>query len=181
MSPNYPQPAPDNFLGWVELAFSWLLTSVVWGLIPLAVTLFFAIGIGMSPDLSNELRVGGTVLALSLCGTQFLDDIPIPQRQLKRWKWLKNISIILVAFGAVAATLNVVYGAGASSGAAKVNLGVLNFSALIVFVGALVVSFFAFLIRVIAASESFEQAVDERRKTLSQNAATKNEVDGIKI
>lgn len=181
MSPNYPQPAPDNFYGWVELAFSWLLTSVVWGLIPLAVTLFFAIGIGMSPDLSNELRVGGTVLALSLCGTQFLDDIPIPQRQLKKWKWLKNISIILVAFGAVAAALNVVYGAGASLGAIKVNLGVLNSSALIVFVGALVVSFLAFLIRVIAASESFEQAVDERRKVLSKNAASKNEVDGIKI
>ena len=181
MSPNYPQPAPDNFYGWAELAFSWLLTSVIWGLIPLAVTFFFAIGIGMSPDLSNELRVGGTVLALSLCGTQFLDDIPIPQKQLKKWKWLKNISIILVAFGAVAAALNVVYGAGASLRGLKVNLDLLNSSALIVFIGALLVSFLAFLIRVVAASESFEQAVDARRKTLSQNAASKNEVDGIKI
>lgn len=181
MSPNYPRPAPVGIAGWAELTFSWLLTSVVWGLIPLAVTLFFAIGIGMSPDLGNELRVGGTVLALSLCGTQFLDDIPIPNRQLWKWKWLKNASIVLVAFGAVVAALNVVYVAKTGVGALSVNLPVLNTSAIIVFFGALIISFCAFIIKVVAANESFEQAVDERRKALSMAASSKNEVDGIKI
>lgn len=160
MSLYYPQPAPETKWGWCELGLSWFLTSVVWGFIPLLVTLFFAIGVGLSPNLSNELRVGVTVLALGLCGTQLVDDIPIPRPQLVRWKWLKNCSIILIAFGAIVAALNVISGARVGLGTLNVNLDILNTSAIVLFVGALVVSFCAFLIRVIAASESFVHAVD---------------------
>ena len=127
------------------------------------------------------MRVGATVLALSLCGTQLIDDLPIPQKQLKKWKWLRNISLILIIFGALVAALNVLHSADIALGSLSIDLAFLNKSAFWVFALALIVSFMAFLIRVVAASESFEQAVDERRKALSQNAASNNEVDGIKI
>ena len=181
MSISYPQPKPETFWGWCELCISWFFTSVVWGMIPLGVTLFFAIAIGMSPDLGNELRVGGTVLALTLCGTQLIDDLPIPQRQLKKWKWLKNSSIVLICFGAIVAALNVLYGANASLGQLSVDLDLLNNSAKALFALALTVSFLAFLIRVVAASESFEQALDAKKQEMIDSAESNNEVDGMKI
>ena len=181
MSLAYPQPKPDTAWGWIELGFSWVWNSVFWGLIPLGVTFFFALAAGISGDLSNDMRVGATVLALSLCGTQLIDDLPIPQKQLKKWKWLRNISLILIIFGALVAALNVLHSADIALGSLSIDLAFLNKSAFWVFALALIVSFMAFLIRVVAASESFEQAVDERRKALSQNAASNNEVDGIKI
>lgn len=181
MSLAYPQPKPDTALGWFELALSWVWNSVFWGFIPLGVTFFIALAVGFSPDLDNDLRVGATVLALSLCGTQLIDDIPIPPRQQTKWKWLKNFSLILIIFGALVAALNVLYSANISPGSMKIDLNILNNSALLVFALALIVSFMAFLIRVVAANESFEQAVDERQREMSQNAASNNEVDGIKI
>lgn len=181
MSLAYPQPKPDTAWGWFELALSWSWNSVFWGFIPLGVTFFIALAVGFSPDLDNDLRVGATVLALSLCGTQLIDDIPIPQRQQTKWKWLKNVSLILIIFGALVAALNVLHSASISPGSLNIDLNILNYSALLVFAFALIVSFMAFLIRVVAASESFEQALDERQREMSQNAAANNEVDGMKI
>ncbi|MAP18046.1 MAG: hypothetical protein CL626_03180 [Aurantimonas sp.] len=153
----------------------------MWGLIPLGVTIFVALAAGIVSDLSNDLRVGATVLALTLCGTQLVDDLPIPQKQLKKWKWLRNFSLILIVFGAVVAALNVLHSANISLGSLNIDLRFLNKSASWVFLAALIISFLAFLIRVVAAGETFEQAVDERRRTLSKNAASQNEVDGIKL
>lgn len=181
MSVSYPQPAPQTFWGWVELILSWLLMSVIWGLVPLFVTIFFAIAIGMTPDIHNEFRVGMTVLALSLCGTQLFDDIPIPQRQLTKWKWLKNLSIIVIAFGAIVSALNVLKSAPKQISPILVNVDILNTSVAIVFFGALLISFLAFLVRTLAASESFEHAVDARRNNLIAASAANSEVDGIKL
>ena len=83
--------------------------------------------------------------------------------------------------GAVVAAINVLYSSNISLGALTVDVALLNKSAFIVFSVSLIVSFFAFLIRVIAASESFEAAVNERQREMSENAAERDEVDGIKI
>lgn len=181
MSITYPQPKPVTFWGWFELGLSWLWTSVFWGFIPLGVTVFIALVVGLASDFSNDLRVGATVLALSLCGTQLMDDVPIPQEQLVKWKWLRNASLLLIVFGAVVSALNVLHGASISLGSLSIDLGLLNKSAVWVFVLSLTISFSAFLIRVLAASESFEQAVDERRKELSTDAEAHSEVDGMKL
>jgi len=181
MSLTYPQPKPVTFWGWVDLVLSWMWNSVFWGFIPLGVTFFVALVAGITSDLSNDLRVGATVLALSLCGTQLVDDLPIPKGQLTKWKWLRNSSYVLVILGAVVAAINVLYSSNISLGALTVNIALLNKSAFIVFSVSLIVSFFAFLIRVIAASESFEAAVNERQREMSENAAVRDEVDGIKI
>lgn len=181
MSLSYPQPKPVTFWGWLDLVLTWIWNSVFWGFIPLGVTFFVALVAGITSDLSNDLRVGATVLALSLCGTQLVDDLPIPKGQLTKWKWLRNSSYIIVIIGALVAAINVLYSAEISLGALTVDVGLLNKSAFCVFLIALVVSFAAFLIRVIAASESFSAAVNERQRELSENAAERNEVDGMKI
>lgn len=181
MSLSYPQPKPETVGGWLELVLSWMWNSVFWGFIPLCVTFFMAAATGITSDLSNDLRVGATVLALSLCGTQLVDDLPIPIKQRTKWKWLKNASIVLVGLGTLVAALNVLYGSGISQGALAVDIRFLNTSAFWVFSFSLVVSLSAFLIRVIAADQSFAAAVEEHQKELSEHAAERDEVDGMKI
>ncbi len=174
------QAAPSSPSGWIELALSWLLVNVVWGLIPLLVTLFFALLIGMTPNFGNELRVGFTVLALGLCGTQLIDDVQIPQSQLIKWKWLKNFSIIVVVFGALASAVNILHG-NPDLKTVKINLELLNLCVWIVVVSALFLSFWAFLIRTLAASESFKQVVDEQQRALIAQAESQSQVNGIQL
>lgn len=173
------QPAPTTWWGWVELICSWLLVNVVWALIPLIVTLFFALAVGMTPNFGNELRVGFTVLALGLCGTQFVDDVQIPIRHLLLWKWLKNLSIIIVVFGALASALNILN--GIADPKIKVDIALLDAAVVIVVIGAVALSFAAFLVKTLAASETFEHVIDGRKNALIAAAEANTKVNGIQL
>jgi nitrogen fixation-related uncharacterized protein len=62
-----------------------------------------------------------------------------------------------------------------------VSLWLTNLAAVSVFVLALVLSFFGYVLKTKAGAQSYEDSEDARREDLIDDAASKSEVDGMKI
>lgn len=82
MTNEHTSAEPLNQCHWLELCAFWFFSQVLWGFIPLILTLFFTLAIGLSENITHEFRVAATVVAVTLCGTQFIDDVVIPPTRL---------------------------------------------------------------------------------------------------
>lgn len=178
-APSSRGVAPETKGEWVERSAFWLFSNVIWGFIPLLFTLFFTFAIGLTSNITNEFRVAATIVAVTLCGTQLVDDMVIPNKSLTLWKWLKFGANVVMGLGIVVMIINVLHDkkpAGVSVSVFLTNLGAIS-----VFLVALCLSFGAFVLKTMATAESYEDSEDHRRENLIDSAGSKSEVDGIKI
>ena len=170
---------PETKREWIEKSAFWLFSNVVWSFIPLLFTLFFTLAIGIVTNISNEFRVAATIVAVTLCGTQLVDDIAIPDRSRTVWKWIKFGANIVMGLGIVVMIINVIH--DRQPNGITVSLWLTNLAAVSVFVLALVLSFFGYVLKTKAGAQSYEDSEDARREDLIDDAASKSEVDGMKI
>ncbi|MBN9674103.1 hypothetical protein [Roseibium aggregatum] len=175
----FKNDVPETKLEWIERSAFWLFSNVIWSFIPLLFTLFFTLAIGLVTNISNEFRVAATIVAVTLCGTQLVDDIAIPDRSRTIWKWIKFGANIVLVLGTVVMIINVLHDRLPSG--IKVSVGLTNLGAISVFVLALVLSFFGYVLKTKAGAESYEDSEDSRREDLIEDADSQSMVDGIKI
>lgn len=176
---TYKNDAPETRKEWIEKSAFWLFSNVIWSFIPLLFTLFFMLAIGLVTNISNEFRVAATIVAVTLCGTQLVDDIAIPDHSRTVWKWIKFGANIVMGLGIVVMIINVVHDHKPSG--ITVSLWITNLGAIFVFLLALILSFIGFVLKTKASAESYEDAEDVRRKDLIRNADDQSEVDGLKL
>ena len=176
---TYKNDAPETRQEWIEKSAFWFFTNVIWSFIPLLFTLFFTLAIGLVTNISNEFRVAATIVAVTLCGTQLVDDIAIPDHSRTVWKWIKFGANIVMGLGIVVMIINVLHDKQPSG--ISVSLWISNLGAVSVFLLALVLSFIGFVLKTKASAESYEDAEDLRREDLIRNAGDQSEVDGMKI
>ncbi len=170
---------PETKQEWIERSAFWLFSNVIWSFIPLLFTLFFTLAIGLVTNISNEFRVAATIVAVTLCGTQLVDDIAIPDRSRTVWKWIKFGANFVLGLGIVVMIINVLHDRQPSGIA--ISLWLTNLGAISVFVLALVLSFFGYVLKTKAGAESYEDSEDSRREDLIEDADSQSVVDGIKI
>lgn len=170
---------PETGTQWFERILFWFYSNVIWAFLPLFLTFLFLLVFGLPLNISNELRISIPILAMTLCGTQFVDDVRIPERFLTRWKWIKQSSNWILGVSTVALIANVIHERYVSG--LNISASVSSWIVFLSFLLSVSMGLLAFITRTQAISETVEQSQSEATDSLIENSEKTNEVNGIKL
>jgi hypothetical protein len=174
-------PDGSTILSKAEFFASWFYSNVLWGVIPLLITVVVSSVIGFTVDTHGETRVALTVLALSLCGTHFIGDVGTSSRELKVWHWLGRCAFVFIVAGVVMSVLNVLISSKIKIGTLQEKAGVLTGASALLFFLTLVIAFSAYSLKLRVTSKSYEATTEEDTKSLIHGSKTASSVDGVKL
>ncbi len=170
---------PETGTQWAERILFWLYSNVIWAFLPLFLTFLFLLVFGLPLNISNELRISIPILAMTLCGTQFIDDVKVPERFLTRWKWIKHSSYWILGISTVALIANVIQERNVSE--LNISASVSSWIVLSAFLLSVSMGLFAFITRIQATTETVEQSQSEETDALIDDSDKTEKVDGIKL
>lgn len=170
---------PETGGQWVERILFWIYSNVIWAFLPLFLTFLFLLVFGLPLNISNELRISIPVLAMTLCGTQFVDDVKIPERFLTRWKWIKQSSNWILGVSTVALIANVIQERNISG--LNISTSISSWIVFLSFLLSVSMGLWAFITRTQAISETVEQYQSEETETLIETSGKTDEINGIKL
>ena len=177
-APVHLQQTPTSVLGWIEVFFSWWVENVFWGLIPIISLFIVALLIGQPFALGDDLRVGATVLTLTLCATQLPDNVSIPPDRVISWKWAKNFSHILIWCGGGFSFLNAFY--MYESIPLDIDTVTFNSFAVILLALAMIVAFWGFTLK-LAINTNFYERIPETTESLVRDSKRIDRDEEVKL
>ncbi|WP_282602217.1 hypothetical protein [Paracoccus sp. PARArs4] len=170
---------PETSRQWVERISFWIYSNVIWAFLPLFLTFLFLLVFRLPLNISNELRISVPVLAMTLCGTQFVDDVKIPERFLTRWKWIKQSSNWILGVSTVALIANVIQERNISG--LNISTSISSWIVFLSFLLSVSMGLWAFITRTQAMSETVEKSQSEETDTLIEASGKTNEINGVKL
>ena len=170
---------PETKREWFEKSVFWAYSNVIWALLPLFLTVLFLRVFGLPLNISNELRIAAPILAMKLCGTQFVDDLQIPEKFLTRWKWIKQSSYWILGASTVALIANVIHERQVQG--LSISTEVSSWIVSLAFLLAVAMGFFAYVTRIQSMSETVEQSQREETDALIEDAEERTEVNGVRL
>ncbi len=116
---------------------------------------------------------------MTLCGTQFVDDVKIPERFLTRWKWIKQSSNWILGVSTVALIANVIQERNISG--LNISTSISSWIVFLSFLLSVSMGLWAFITRTQAMSETVEKSQSEETDTLIEASGKTNEINGVKL
>ena len=170
---------PETGRQWMESISSWIYSNVIWAFLPLFLTFLFLLIFGLPLNISNELRISIPILAMTLCGTQFIDDMKIADKYMVRWKWIKHSSYWILGVSTVALIANVIQERQVPG--LNISAGVSSWVVFSAFLLSVSMGLWAFVTRIQSMAETVEQSQAEATEALIENSDGNTEVNGMKI
>jgi hypothetical protein len=186
-----PKAAPTSAGQWLNDSLSWLYINVFWGALAILLGTFFPMLSGESPLLPDDSTLAITVLAITLCATQTEFPRELKIREHIQQLWLGRAALIVCVFGAVIAAV--------STGSSiidhlKLDKAFLLNTSLYVFAFAILIGYWAFVLRtkatddyivqIIKASREaggYAEEINDDKRNISEQAKTENEVAGVRL